>query len=139
MSRIIAFDVGKKRVGIAATDKEKIIANSLTTLPIADVLPFIEDYLSKEPVALFVIGFARHTTGEESESMKYIRPFAKSLNNKFPSIPIEWVDERFTSKIAFQTMIEGGVKKMKRQNKALIDKISATIILQSFLEKTRCE
>ena len=135
MGRIVAFDVGKKRVGIAVTDRERIIANGLTTLQVNDVLPFLEDYISKENVTLFVIGFARHTNGEESESMKHIRPFAQSLKNKFPQIPIEWVDERFTSRLAFQTMIEGGVKKKKRQNKALIDKISATIILQTYLEK----
>ena len=136
MERIIAFDVGKKRVGIAATDRERIIANGLTTLQVQEVLPFLEDYLTKESVALFVVGYACNTSGGESESMKYIRPFVQSLKNKFPHIPIEWTDERFTSKIAFQTMIDGGVKKMKRQNKALIDKISATIILQSYLENS---
>ena len=135
MGRIIAFDAGKKRVGIAVTDKERIIANGLTTLSVHEVLPFLSDYFKKESVDVIVIGFPRQTTGEESESMKYIRPFAQSLKNRFPNIPIEWVDERFTSQMAFQTMIEGGVKKSKRRDKAMIDKISATIILQSFLEK----
>ena len=137
MGRIIAFDVGKKRVGIAVTDREKIIANGLTTLTVAEVLPFLKEYTEKEPVELFVVGFARQTNGDESESMKYIRPFAQSLINKFPEIPVEWIDERFTSQIAFQTMIDGGLKKMARQNKALVDKISATIILQTYLEKGR--
>lgn len=137
MGRIIAFDAGKKRVGVAVTDTEKIIANGLITLSVQEVLPFLSDYLEKEPVEMFVIGFARQTTGEDSESMKYIRPFAQSLKNKFPNIPIEWADERFTSKLAFQTMIDGGIKKMDRRNKALIDKISATIILQSFLEQRK--
>ena len=135
MGRIIAFDAGKKRVGIAVTDKERIIANGLTTLNVNEVLPFLSDYLEKEDVDIFVIGFPRQTTGEESEALRFIRPFAQSLKNKFPNIPIEWADERFTSKMAFQTMIDGGVKKSKRRDKAMIDKISATIILQSYLEK----
>ena len=134
MGRIIAFDVGKKRVGIAVTGKERIIANGLTTLSVAEVLPFLKEYLYKEPVDLFVVGLARQVNGQESESMTYIKPFANSLKNKFPDIPIEWVDERFTSRLAFQAMIDGGLKKTARQDKALIDKISATIILQSYLE-----
>ena len=134
MGRIIAFDVGKKRVGIAVTDRERIIANGLTTLQVAEVLPFIKEYLENESVDLFVVGLARQANGQESESMVYIKPFANSLKNKFPDIPIEWVDERFTSRLAFQTMIDGGLKKTARQDKALVDKISATIILQSYLE-----
>jgi putative Holliday junction resolvase len=134
VGRILAFDAGKKRVGIAVTDRDRIIANGLTTLSVQQVLPFLSDYLEKEPVDIFVIGLAKQTTGEESESMKYIRPFAQSLKNKFPNIPVEWVDERFTSKIAFQTMIDAGLKKKARQNKSLVDKISATIILLSYLE-----
>jgi len=135
MGRIIAFDAGKKRVGIAVTDSERIIANGLVTIPIHEVLPFLENYLKKESVNLFVIGFALQTNGTESDSMKYIRPFAQSLKNKFPHIPIEWVDERFTSQMAFKTIVDAGVKKIARRNKALIDKISATIILQFYLEK----
>ncbi|MDR2927769.1 MAG: Holliday junction resolvase RuvX [Cytophagaceae bacterium] len=134
MGRIVAFDAGKKRVGIAVTDREKIIANGLTTLAVNEVLPFLSDYTLKEPVELFVLGFARQTNGDESESMKYIRPFAQSLKNKFPNIPIEWMDERFTSQIAFKSMIDGGLKKKARSDKAMIDKVSATIILQSYLE-----
>ena len=134
MGRIIAFDAGKKRVGIAVTDPERIIANGLTTLSVNEVLPFLIGYMEKESVDIFVIGLARQTSGEESESMKYIRPFAQSLKNKFPHIPVEWVDERFTSKMAFQAMIDGGIKKTARRDKTMIDKISATIILQSYLE-----
>ncbi len=137
MSRILAFDVGKKKVGIAATDNSQIIANGLTTLPVAEVLPFLQKYLSTEKVELFVVGLARQNDGSDSESMKYIRPFANSLKNKFPNIPIHWEDERFTSQLAFQTMIDAGLKKMARRNKELIDKISATIILQSYLENRR--
>lgn len=134
MARILAFDVGKKKVGIAVTDNSQIIPNGLSTLKIAEVLPFIKDYLTTEEVECFVVGFARQTDGQESESMKYIRPFAQSLKNKFPHIPVVWIDERFTSQIAFQTMIDAGLKKMARRNKELVDKISATIILQSYLE-----
>lgn len=130
----MAFDVGKKRVGLAVSDPEQIIANGLTTLLIHEVLPFLKNYMLKENIELFVVGYARQSTGEDSESMKYIRPFVKSLKNKFPDIPIKWVDERYTSQLAFQTMIDGGLKKMARRNKAMVDKISATIILQSYME-----
>ena len=134
VGRIMAFDVGKKRVGLAVSDPEQIIANGLTTLLIHEVLPFLKNYMLKENIELFVVGYARQSTGEDSESMKYIRPFVKSLKNKFPDIPIKWVDERYTSQLAFQTMIDGGLKKMARRNKAMVDKISATIILQSYME-----
>ena len=134
VGRIMAFDVGKKRVGLAVSDPEQIIANGLTTLLIHEVLPFLKTYMLKENIELFVVGYARQSTGEDSESMKYIRPFVNSLKNKFPDIPIKWVDERYTSQLAFQTMIDGGLKKMARRNKAMVDKISATIILQSYME-----
>lgn len=137
MGRILAFDVGKKKVGIAATDSSQIIANGLTTLQNSEVLPFLQEYLKKENVELFVIGLAKQNDGSHSESMQYITPFANSLKNKFPNIPIHWEDERFTSQLAFQTMIDAGLKKMARRNKELVDKISATIILQSFLENRR--
>ena len=137
MGRIIAFDIGKKRVGIAVTDASKIIANGLTTLMVHEVLPFLDKYMEKEPVELFVAGYARQTNGEDSESMRFIQPFVQSLKNKYPNIPVEWVDERFTSQLAFQTMIDSGIGKMARRNKELIDKISATIILQSYLESLR--
>lgn len=136
MGRILAFDVGKKRVGIAATDPLRIIANGLTTLPVSEVIPFLTQYTSTEKVDLFVVGFARQMNGSESESMKYIHPFVRSLKNKFPQIPVQWIDERFTSQMAFQTMIDAGLKKMARRDKELVDKISATIILQSFLENS---
>ncbi len=134
MGRIIAFDVGRKRVGIAVTDPLCLIANGLATLPISQVLPFLGEYIVKEPVDRFVVGYARQSNGADSESMVYIKPFARRLQNKFPHIPVNWVDERFTSQLAFQTMIDAGIKKMARRDKELVDKISATIILQSFLE-----
>lgn len=137
MGRILAFDVGKKRVGIAATDPLRIIANGLTTLALSEVLPFLAKYTLTENVDLFVVGYARQSNGTESESMRYIHPFVRSLKNKFPHIPVQWVDERFTSQMAFQTMIDAGLKKMARRDKELVDKISATIILQSYLENSK--
>jgi putative holliday junction resolvase len=137
VARILAFDVGKKRVGIAATDPSKIIVNGLTTLPVAEVLPFLLKYLASEPVELFVVGYARQASGEDSESMTQIRPFVQSLKNKFPEIPVEWADERFTSQMAMRAMIDGGMKKMDRRDKAMVDKISAVIILQSYMEGKR--
>jgi putative Holliday junction resolvase len=133
----MAFDVGRKRVGIAVTDPDRIIANGLNTLLIHEVLPYVRTYIEKENVDLFVIGYARQASGEDSESMAYIRPFYNSLRNKFPQIPVEWVDERFTSQLAFRAMIDGGLKKQARRDKALIDKVSAVIILQSYLEAGR--
>ena len=137
LGRIIAFDVGKKKVGIATTDNAQIIANGLTTLKVAEVLPFLMEYMKSEEVEGFVVGLAKQADGTDSESMTYITPFAKSLKNRFPHIPISWVDERYTSQIAFQTMIDAGLKKMARRDKELVDKISATIILQSYLENRR--
>lgn len=130
----MAFDVGKKRVGIAVTDPDRIIANGLSTLLVHEVLPFVKTYVEKEGVDLFLIGYARQSSGEDSESMEFIRPFYNSIRNKFPQIPVEWVDERFTSQLAFRAMIDGGLKKHARRDKALIDKVSAVIILQSYLE-----
>ncbi|ASB48326.1 Holliday junction resolvase RuvX [Alkalitalea saponilacus] len=137
MARVMAFDVGRKRVGIAVTDPLQIIANGLTTLQVHEVLPFLKEYLLKEEVELFVVGYARQSNGEDSESMNQIRPFVNSLKNKFPQIPVKWIDERYTSQLAFQAMIDGGMKKMARRDKAMIDKISATIILQSYLDGGR--
>lgn len=137
LGRILAFDVGKKKVGIATTDSAQIIANGLVTLKVAEVLPFLTEYMKKEKVDEFVIGLAKQANGTNSESMIYITPFANSLKNRFPNIPINWVDERYTSQIAFQTMIDAGLKKMARRDKELVDKISATIILQSYLENRR--
>ena len=135
MSRIIAFDVGKKRIGIAVTDPLKIIANRLTTVQNRDIFEFLKDYLKKENVCCFVVGLAKQRNNKASESTIYINLFVKKLKKIFPNIPIEWEDERFTSKIAFQTMIDGGLKRKRRQDKKLIDGISATIILQSYLER----
>ena len=134
MGRILAIDYGRKRVGIAVTDELKIIANALTTVHSKDIMQFLKDYLSKEKVECIVVGLPKQMSGEASESEKYITPFVKQLQKEFPGLLIERYDERFTSKMAFQTMIDSGLKKKDRQNKALVDSISATIILQSYLE-----
>lgn len=135
MGRILAIDYGRKRVGIAVTDSLKMVANGLTTVSSKDIFNFLTSYLKKEDVECFVVGYPKQMNNQPSESIEYINTFIKQLKRKLPDIPVELIDERFTSKMAFQTMINGGLKKKARKNKALIDTISATIILQSFLEK----
>ena len=136
MARILAIDYGQKRVGIAVTDPLKLIANGLTTVSVNEIMPFLEEYTAKEAVELFVVGLPKQMNNAPSESMKYIAPFVGRLKKRFPDIEVKYVDERFTSVLAQQAMIDGGLKKKDRQNKALVDKISATIILQTFLETT---
>jgi len=135
VGRILAIDYGKKKTGLAVTDPFKIIANGLDTVPSHTLVEYLEKYFSNEEVELIILGYPKQASGEDSESMKYIKPFFNRLRNKFPHMPVEWVDERYTSKIAFQTMIDGGLKKKARQNKNLVDKLSATIILQSYMEQ----
>jgi len=134
MARILAIDYGQKRVGLAVTDELKIIANGLTTVPSAEIFDFLKTYLSKENVELFLVGEPKQMDNTPSESSKFVEPFVKKLAQTFPEIPIKRVDERFTSKMAFQSMIDMGLKKKDRQNKATIDRISATIMLKSYLE-----
>lgn len=135
MGRILAIDYGRKKSGIAVTDPLKIVANGLDTVASHILIEFLEKYMQTESVELIILGYPKQVNGEDSESMKYIKPFYSRLKNKFPHLNVEWVDERFTSKIAFQAMIDGGLKKKARQDKNLVDKISATIILQSYLEQ----
>lgn len=137
MSRILSLDYGRKRTGVAVTDPLQLIANGLATVPTHQLLPFLQDYVSREDVERIVIGLPRQTDGSESESMTYIRPFVARLRKAMPQMPIEYVDERFTSVLAHRAMLDGGLKKKDRQNKALVDEISATIILQSYLEQKR--
>ncbi len=137
MGRILAIDYGKKRSGIAVTDILQIIANGLTTVPTNELLTFLADYVSKEPVDKIIIGYPRQMNNEDSENMKNIEPFIRSLSKKIPTIPVEFIDERFTSVMAHRAMIDGGLKKKARQNKELVDEISATIILQSYLESLK--
>lgn len=133
MARILAIDYGLKRTGIAVTDELQIIASGLTTVNTKELIPFLQEYLKKESVELFLIGEPKQMNNEPSQSEAFINPFLNKLKVIFSKIPIERVDERFTSKIAFQTMIDSGLKKKQRKNKALVDQISATIILQSYL------
>lgn len=137
MGRILSIDYGRKRVGLAITDPERKIANGLATVHAKDIWDYLRSYTEKENVICFVVGFPRQLNNRPSQAMEYIRPFIKKLEKKYPEIPVELIDERFTSKMAFQSMIEGGVKKKARRDKALVDKISATIILQSFLEQKK--
>jgi putative Holliday junction resolvase len=135
MGRILAIDYGRKRVGLAVTDPGKIIATSLTTVHAKDIFDFLKDYLQKEEVEGFVVGEARKLDNTLSESAEFIEPFVKKLRKTFPDKPVERMDERFTSKMALDAMIQGGTKKKDRQDKGRIDTISATIILQSYMEK----
>ncbi len=137
MSRILAIDYGKKRTGIAVTDILQIIANGLTTVPTTELTDFLMNYVEKEPVERIIVGYPKQMNNEDSENMKRITPFVNMLRKKLPHIPVEMVDERFTSVLAHQAMIDGGLKKKARQNKALVDEISATIILQSYLESKK--
>ncbi|CAA0230359.1 Holliday junction resolvase RuvX [Tenacibaculum maritimum] len=133
MGRILAIDFGKKRTGIAITDDLQIIASGLTTVNTNELISFLKRYVQKETVELFLIGKPKQMDNTDSESEVLILPFIEQLSKEFPNLPIERVDERFTSKMAFQTMIDSGLSKKQRRNKALIDEISATIILQSYL------
>jgi putative Holliday junction resolvase len=135
MGIIVALDFGKKRTGIAITDPLQLIASGLTTVETKDLISFLKDYCSKTSVETFVVGLPKQMNNQPSESEQFIQPFLKTLKNTFPNTSIEREDERFTSKMAFQTMIDSGMKKKKRQNKAVVDEISATLILQSYLNR----
>ncbi len=133
MGRILAIDYGRKRIGIAVTDTQRIIANGLKTVGPHEIFRFLQQYIMTEKVDLFVVGLPKQMNNEESESMTYIKPFLTALKRKFPDIPVEMYDERFTSVLAHRALLEGGAKKKTRQDKALIDTMSATIILTSYL------
>jgi len=135
MARILALDYGTKRTGIAVTDELQIIASGLTTVETKKLLLFLNDYFTEETVELVLVGEPRQRDGTHSSVEEEIGKFLLEYSKKFPDIPLQRVDERYTSKMAFQTMIDSGLKKKQRQNKALIDEISATIILQTYLHK----
>jgi putative Holliday junction resolvase len=137
MGRILAIDYGRKRSGLAVTDTLQLIATGLTTVPSGDLVKFLFDYISREPVDIFVVGLPKQMNNELSENMKYIDAFVKHLKRTIPDIPVIFVDERFTSVLAHRAMLEGGLKKKKRQDKELVDEISAVIILQSYLESNK--
>lgn len=133
----MSIDFGRKRCGIAVTDTLQIIANGLTTVPTAGLLDFIVDYTRRENVERIVVGEPRQMSGERSESWQYIHPFLDRLKKALPDMPVELYDERFTSVLAHQAMLDGGLHKKARQNKALVDEISACIILQSYMESRK--
>ncbi|MCU0325001.1 MAG: Holliday junction resolvase RuvX [Spirosomaceae bacterium] len=135
MPRILAIDYGAKRTGIAVTDPLKIIASALETIPTDKVIEFLKKYTQTEPVEAFVVGMPVNLDGSDTDGTHYVKKFIEEMKNVFPAIPIHLQDERFTSKMAVSAMIAGGMKKKDRQIKGNIDKISATIILQSFMEK----
>lgn len=137
MGRILAIDYGRKRTGIAVTDTLQMIANGLTTVPSGELVAWLSGYVSKEPVDLFVVGQPKQMNNESSENMKYVEAFVTHLKRTIPDIPVEYYDERFTSVLAHKAMLDGGLKKKKRQDKGLVDEISAVIILQSYLENKK--
>ena len=134
MGRILAIDYGRKRTGIAVTDPSKIIATPLDTYPTREVLNFLKKYVKEERVETFVIGMPKNLQNKDTDSTASVRAFINLLRQNFPDVPVHEVDERFTSKIASHAMVAGGMKKSERRNKENVDKLSATIILQSFLD-----
>ena len=133
MARLIALDYGQKRTGIAVTDELQIIASGLTTVDTQNLFSFLEDYFSKHKVEVIVLGEPKRLDGTATHNTEPVQKIKLKLEAKFPHLPVKLVDERFTSKMAFQTMIDSGLKKKQRRNKALVDEISATIILQSYM------
>mgnify|MGYP002514736742 FL=1 len=134
MGRILAIDYGKKRTGLAVTDMLRITANPLITIETKQLMTWLQDYFAKENVDEVVVGYPKQMNGEASESMQYIRVFLAQFEQTFPSIPIKLYDERFTSVLAHQAMIDGGMKRSQRQNKMMVDKIAACIILEGYLD-----
>ena len=137
MGRILAIDFGKKRTGLAVTDSLRITANPLITIETKQLSDWLRDYFAKEIVDEVVIGHPKQMNGEDSESMQYIRPFVERFKQSFPDKPITYYDERFTSVLAHQAMIAGGMKKKTRQDKAQVDKLAACIILEGYMEAKR--
>ena len=133
MGRILAIDYGQKRVGLAVSDEMKIIATGLTTVHVKDIFTFLKDYLEKENVETIVVGEPKDMKNRPSDSARFIEPFVKKLKKTFPNVKVERFDERFTSVMAQQAILDSGAKKKKRQDKALVDTVSATIILQSYM------
>jgi putative holliday junction resolvase len=135
MGRIIAIDYGQKRVGLAVTDELKIIATALATVPATGILAFLKEYISRNAVECFVVGEPRQMNNSASESARFVEPFVRRLKAEFPEIPVERMDERFTSLMATKAIREAGAKKKDRMNKSLVDAVSAVIILQSYMER----
>ena len=134
MGRIIGIDYGRKRTGVAVTDPLKIVAGNLATVPTHTLMQFLKDYMAKEEVERIVVGQPSQLNGEPSESMRYITPFVNRLKKELPDMPVVMYDERFTSSIAHQAMLDGGMKKSNRRDKSRVDAIAATIILNDYLQ-----
>lgn len=139
MPRILAIDYGKKRTGIAVTDNLQMIANGLATIETKELERFILDYVAKEDVCTIVVGKPTQMNGEDSENMKRIEPFFNRLKKMFPNKEVTYYDERFTSVLAHQAMLQSGINRKARQNKALVDKISATIILEDYMQSKQAK
>ena len=137
MGRIVAIDYGQKRVGIAVTDPLKIIAHALETVHSSEIFTYLTAYFAKETVEKIIVGSPKQMNNKDSESMRFVKPFVDKLKKTFPLIPVEMVDERFTSKMAFQSMIDSGVKKSDRRDKAAVDTVAAAIMLQDYLQSVQ--
>lgn len=137
MARILSIDYGKKRTGLAVTDPLQIIAGGLTTVATCDLFQYLKDYIASEPVERIIIGEPRQPNGQPSENLQRVMQFVNRWRKAVPAVPIELFDERFTSVLAHQAMLDGGLKKKARQNKALVDEISATIILQDYMRSRK--
>jgi putative holliday junction resolvase len=137
MGRIVGMDIGQKRIGLAVTDPLGIFATGLDTVAVSDIFRYLSDYTEKEKIDTFVVGSPMKMNNLPSESTRYIEPFVRKLATKFPGIPVRRIDERFTSKLARQAILDSGIRKMARRNKAMVDKISAVIMLQSFLDQEK--
>lgn len=135
MARILAIDYGKRRTGLAVTDPLQIIAGGLATVDTNALMSFLKDYIGREQVERVIVGLPRQTNGLDSENLPRVQAFVEKFSQQFPSLPVEWWDERYTSVLAHQTMLAGGLHKKARQNKALVDEIAATIILQGWMER----
>lgn len=134
MGRLLSIDFGAKRTGLAVSDTLKIVPGGLCTVATKDLLKFLKDYVSKEPVERFIVGLPKQTNGQDSDNLPRVKNFVKQLEKAIPDIPVTFYDERFTSVMAHQTMIDAGLGRKARQNKALVDEISATIILQGYMD-----
>ncbi len=137
MGRILAIDYGKKRVGLAVSDPSQLIANKLATVSTNSLWDFLQTYFKEQVVDEVVVGYPKQLNNQASEAVNYINPFLQKFQKRYPDVVLKLADERFTSKMAFQSMIDGGLKKKARRNKALVDAISATIILQGYMEQRR--
>ena len=137
MERMIGIDFGTKRVGLAVSDPLGIFASALDTVAAAGVMAYLDTYILGQPVCRFVVGYPKNLDNTPSENAQYVDLFVKQLQKKFPNIPISLEDERYTSKMAFRAMIDGGLKRMQRKDKATVDKVSAALILQGYLDTQR--